>query len=362
MRDADFATAVMKPLETLYPLAIQLARKEITEVQLVTELRRIRNLVSTATIEGICGFLEQHDHPEPSLYYLALVLLQAADVIGDAFGFAFAANTTGSLLMRMDHPEMAAQYFQLAHETFAAAGLKTEAAMSLMHLGGAHVLGGQFDIAADPLERGLALARECRVPWLEAGCLNGLGSVARQCGKRHKALEDYRAALSILDTVPPSSDHNWIATRRDLLGNLAGVLQELNRNAEAKAIVAESISIDREIQDMPALCMDLMILARIDRSLCSYGDAERNLIEALSISRGSGQRRREEQCHTELARLYTDLDKTEAAVRHLSEARQLARELGDRRGEESLLTALADLYARVELRSKRNKAADGIPD
>jgi hypothetical protein len=93
------------------------------------------------------------------------------------------------------------------------------------------------------------LAREAGTIWLEAACIARLASVARINHRNHDALNRYKTALHMLESLQAASDHltkqNMASLRRDLIGDFGAVCHELGRHDEARELVSRALKISR---------------------------------------------------------------------------------------------------------------------
>jgi adenylate cyclase len=217
-------------------------------------------------------------------------------------------------------------------------GVRRRAAV-LIKLGNAYYQVGNYSLAIQRLEEGLALAHRAGDPQMEVGALNCLGEIAWQQGACDVAGRHLKRGLTL---ARKCDDWEGIARALRHLGYIAYLQGE---NDEAKKYAGESLALYRELGDRSGVSDALDILSFVATVREEYDVAERYLEESLAICREVGERRGEARCLLNLGENARRQGKYGEAKRCYERGLPISREVGDRAAIAACLNNLGHVHA-----------------
>ncbi|MEI8305696.1 MAG: tetratricopeptide repeat protein [Chloroflexales bacterium] len=198
---------------------------------------------------------------------------------------------------------------------------------TLINLGDAYRLLGDYHRASTFLDQGLRIAREIGDQINEANVLNNLGLVYTDQGSLHLAIVYHDQALAIIRKF---SDHRSEGIILGNLGNICANLGDLHRAIDyhKQALELSHALGDRRGEGTAEI--------NLGSAYANLGDPRRAIEyfeRALSISLQIGDRRNESTARSNLGLAYTGIGNKKRAISYLESALLISCELGDRRSE-----------------------------
>jgi tetratricopeptide (TPR) repeat protein/transcriptional regulator with XRE-family HTH domain len=214
----------------------------------------------------------------------------------DPAGEAQAANSLGTVHMRLGQHRLAVECFEQALARFRVDGDQMGQARALSNLGNVEQRLGHYRPARDHIEQALAMFRRVGDRFGEVGALHSLGGVEQRAGRYRQAYDHLERAL----------------TRSRLIGDQTGV---------ARALVSLGI---------------------VEQRLGRLAPAAEHIQEALVVVRQLGNRSAEARALESLGTVYTRLDQPRRAAELHRDALVAFRECGELEGEPWALNGLGE--------------------
>jgi adenylate cyclase len=200
---------------------------------------------------------------------------------------------------------------------------------------------GEYAHAREPLNAGLALAREAGDKLGAAQALNNLGNVANNQGDNNVARALYDESLSLRREM---GDKAGISAS---LSNLGIVARSQGDYAAARALTEESLSLDREMGDTWGIAASLNNLGLVAYHEGDYTAAQSLYKESLTLGREMGDKAGIATSLNNLGIVARSQGDAVAARALYDESLSLRREMGDKAGIAASLNNLG-LVARSQ--------------
>lgn len=226
---------------------------------------------------------------------------------------------------------------------FAAAGNRPDYAIALptaMHGYLRHQ--GHWDQVLSLHHIALRVARGTSDKPAEANALTDLGDIQYLAGDYELAADSLNRALSLYRI------HQDTRGEANALTILAYVQHLIGENRDAVANLRTAVSLYRERDDQLGLAGALAYLGNVQRAIGEYGDARANLTESATIHAATGNTVRQAGALNFLGLVETVTGNEEAAAAHQTRSLELYRGLGNRFGEANALRDLG--FAQLALR------------
>jgi predicted ATPase/class 3 adenylate cyclase len=214
-----------------------------------------------------------------------------------------------------------------------------ERAMLLVNLGNTYNRLGDYLVAMQYLEQGLALARLTNDPQAEIEALNRLAQVASEQGSYDKA---QRYLDEVLELAREQDDLACVASTLSMLSTIAWRWGDIK---QAEKCCHESLAIYRELDDRRRITAMLNILGILATLQENYDHAEQYYEQSLSMARESDDRPIIADILNNLGYLnHHSTGNLERAKRYYQESLLIARETDHRHGMTSTLANLGQLH------------------
>jgi tetratricopeptide (TPR) repeat protein len=175
----------------------------------------------------------------------------------------------------------------------------------------------------------------------DPGLIQLLGKTQAQLGAVYIALIARKGATTILQQSLASVREPRV--RAFALGHLGYALSLQGEDAEADALLHESLAISRSVDDLPGQAYGLLALSWVKRARGEYLQSAALGRESLAIYRVLDRPDRIARALTDLAVVEDWLGEYEAASDHLNESLVICRALGYRHGEARALSSLGEV-------------------
>jgi class 3 adenylate cyclase/tetratricopeptide (TPR) repeat protein len=218
-------------------------------------------------------------------------------------------------------------------------GELVDRALLLVNLGNSYNRVGDYLVAIQHLEQGLALARQAGDPQVEIAALNRLAQVATEQGT-------YDRAQSYLDEVlvlaREEDDSACVASTLSMLSTIAWRWGDIE---QAQACCHESLAIYRELGERNRTSQMLNILGILATLQEKYERAEQYYEQGLRMAREIEDRQLVADLLNNLGYLHHhSTGNLEEAREHYQESLRISREIDHRSGATSTLNNLGQLY------------------
>jgi predicted ATPase/class 3 adenylate cyclase len=214
-----------------------------------------------------------------------------------------------------------------------------ERAMLLVNLGNSYNRLGDYLVAMQHLEQGLALARQINDPQAEIEALNRLAQMASEQGSYDKA---QRYLDEVLGLAREQDDRARVASTLSMLSTIAWRWGDIE---QAEKCCHESLAIYRELDDRRRITAMLNILGILATLQENYDQAEQYYVQSLRMARESDDRPIVADILNNLGYLnHHSTGNLEKANRYYQESLSIARETGHRHGVTSTLANLGQLH------------------
>jgi predicted ATPase/class 3 adenylate cyclase len=214
-----------------------------------------------------------------------------------------------------------------------------ERAMLLVNLGNTYNRLGDYLVAMQCLEQGLALARLTNDPQAEIEALNRLAQVASEQGSYDKA---QRFLDEVLELAREQDDLACVASTLSMLSTIAWRWGDIK---QAEKCCHESLAIYRELDDRRRITAMLNILGILATLQENYDQAEQYYEQSLRMARESDDRPIIADILNNLGYLnHHSTGNLENAKRYYQESLLIARETDHRHGTTSTLANLGQLH------------------
>ena len=214
-----------------------------------------------------------------------------------------------------------------------------ERAMLLVNLGNLYNRLGDYLMAIQHLEQGLALARQANDPQAEIAALNRLAQVASERGTFDKA-QHYLDEVLVL--AREQEDLSCVASTLSMLGSIAWKWGDLE---QAEKCCHESLAIYRELDNRKRIAKTLNILGILATLQENYEQAEEYYEQGLRMAREIDNRLIVADLLNNLGYLnHHSIQNLEKAKRYYQESLSIAREIDHRSGATSTLINLGQLH------------------
>jgi DNA-binding SARP family transcriptional activator/predicted ATPase len=215
-----------------------------------------------------------------------------------------------------------------------------ERAELLIDIGASHNRLGDYALAMQHMETGLALARQVNVPWVEIKALCMLGQAASEQGGYDAARQHLNEALTL---ARQRGDRTREASALAMLGNVVWRCGEIE---QAGHFGQESLAIYKDLGDQRWITRLLNILGIVAIMQEDYTQAEAYWEEGLGMVQEMGDRQTTADLLTNLGYInHHNLGNLEKADRYYQESLSISREIGHRHGATSTLSNLGHLHA-----------------
>jgi tetratricopeptide (TPR) repeat protein len=220
-----------------------------------------------------------------------------------------------------------------------------ERAMLLVNLGNSYNRLGDYLVAMQHLEQGLALARQTHDPQAEIAALNRLAQVTSEQGSYDKA---QRYLDEVLGLAREQDDLTCVASTLSMLSTIAWRWGDIQ---QAEKCCHESLAIYRELGDRRRITALLNILGILTTLQENYDQAEQYYEQSLSMARESDDRPIVADILNNLGYLHHhSTGSLEKANRYYQESLLIARETDHRHGVTSTLANLGQLHILLDKR------------
>lgn len=209
---------------------------------------------------------------------------------------------------------------------------------ALNHLGIAHSIIADYEIALEFHQRQLALAQQTRSQSDEFKAYNGLGTVFYFLGQYQRAIETHQQALAIAEAL-----HDQLSIAM-ALGNLGNAYEVLGSYSQATHNHQEALKLFEEIDDPQGQANSLGNLGFIHYATGDSRKAIRYYQQALSVFDELRDRYQQANVLTHLGNAYHDLGQYETAENYHQRALEMCQMLGERQGEGNALNNLGNTY------------------
>ena len=214
-----------------------------------------------------------------------------------------------------------------------------ERAMLLVNLGNAYNRLGDYLVAMQHLEQGLALARQGKESQAEIEALNRLAQMASEQGNYEKA---QRYLDQVLQLAREQDDLNCVASTLSMLSTIAWRWGDLE---QAEECCHESLDIYRELGDRRRITAMLNVLGILTTLQEKYEQAEQYYEQSLRMAKESDDRPIVADILNNLGYLYHhSTGHLEKAKQCYEESLQIARETDHRHGVTSTSANLGQLH------------------
>jgi predicted ATPase len=235
-------------------------------------------------------------------------------------------------------PTMGYDQVQGASTTLPDASL-LERAMLLVNLGNLYNRLGDYLLATQHLEQGLALARQTNDPQTEIAALNRLAQVASERGT-------YDTAQSYLDEVlvlaREQDDLTCVASTLSMLSTIAWKWGDIK---QAEKCCHQSLAIYRELANRRKISQMLNILGILATLQSNYDQAEQYYQQGLRMAKEIDDRQIVADLLNNLGYLnHHSIQNLEKANRYYQESLLIARNIDHRSGATSTLINLGQLH------------------
>lgn len=271
--------------------------------------------------------------------------LKMAEEIGDKIGVASSLNNTAVVQQHLGNYTKALEYYQKSLKIKEETGDKIGAARSLNNIGTVQQYLGNYTEALGYYQKSLETWEEIRNKWGVAASVDNIGLAYRSLGNYTEALKHHKKALKIFEEI---KDKWGVAAS---LGNIGIANTSLGNYTEALEYYQKSLKIWEEIGDKNEMAISLSNIGLIHYKRFAHGrirrgekellDAERNLSEAIKISKEIG---RQETFWSFLHRkglVFKELGKTDQTIGLLKEAIEVIEKL---RGQLQLAEEKASFF------------------
>ena len=215
-----------------------------------------------------------------------------------------------------------------ALETVAVSDDKTAWFMAMGNLGYAHYLAGELRDARVLYEELMTLAPELDYsPTGIAYGHNNLGEILRDMGEVNRALELFKRAYKIFDSIKQKRGMAFS------LNNIGGVVFIQGAYQEAKTYYQRAYDLNKEIGDRAGLAHSLSALGNVAVTQGDYDHAQKKYEESLRIRREMGDKGGIADSLADLARNALNQNQVSAARQYIEEAIQRYADIGDKSGE-----------------------------
>jgi predicted ATPase len=212
-------------------------------------------------------------------------------------------------------------------------------AVLLVRLGNAHMQLGDYDVASQHLEQGLALAHAIGDQITEVIALNGLGRIAIERGIHAEAERYLGQGLAL---ARKNNDQSGAALALRHLG-MSTYYQ--GQYAEAERHMREGLAVYGELKDHQGIANVLNGLGLVLLRQGMYAEAKRHFEKSLEIFRLVGDRQGAARCLNNLGDLAREHKETWKAIQCYKEALAIGREIDYRFGVAVFLFNLGYVYA-----------------
>jgi tetratricopeptide (TPR) repeat protein len=212
--------------------------------------------------------------------------LAAANTIGNPTGIARCRYELGTLALSRAEYALAHAHLQGCRDELVQAGDPDNdaVAMAILHLAAAAHEQGEPQAMALLAEVG-EFAKRTRRAWIAASVEGTQAAWELAAGRPEAAV----ARLESLLAFSQAQGHRW--SQAGLLIDLGTAATQRGDNAQATALLGESLIIAREIQDVPTIARALMQMGQARLAGTDHAGASRDLGEALSLLQRMGARR-----------------------------------------------------------------------
>jgi tetratricopeptide (TPR) repeat protein len=237
-------------------------------------------------------------------------------------------------LLTSGHWDQARMLHQAALEAARVANDRCAEAYSLINLGDAQRLTGNYPAAAASLEQALQLCRALGDRLGEADALNKLGTVQDLSSNYPAAATSHQQALRLFRAL---GDRLGEANALHELGTVQRLTGEI---PAATASLEQALDVYRTLQDQHGRANTLNQLGAAHRMIGNYPAATASLVQALRLFRALGDRLGEANALNELGTVQRLTGDIPAATASHRKAHELYRTLGERLGEANALNCL----------------------
>jgi tetratricopeptide (TPR) repeat protein len=310
-------------------------------------------------------------------------LRRAADCWGRALRSQQRAEVLvelGRLHQRRDEHGLAIDAFEEAVRIFRELGQRREAAEAGVAAGLSQKALGKPELALAYLERALAIHRDGGDLIDVAMTAMTLGSVHLDQREPAKALEQYQAALPILERhrkraevahvhemigvahqmagdagAAAAAFETAITMKQQQLGDMRGAAKSMSRFAdlqrhqgrhdEALALYRRALDVHRLRNDQALIAQTLGNIGTVHAQRGDHASALRHYRECLELSKAAGERAAESQALYNIAGMHLEFGQEGEALAALTTALAVCDELGSRQLSERILAVMADLHA-----------------
>lgn len=214
-------------------------------------------------------------------------LVRESEAAGDAAIQSRAIGFIGELYWRLGDFEQAADNLQRALHMKQAQGDRFEEGRTLNVMGLLAWDLGEFDAARTYLEEAAAIGEETGDARLAGSAWNNLGLIYDELGDYDASLAEYHKALKTYEQV------DFPRGRGDTLGNIGGIQLLLGRYREALDQYQQALAISESLGSAIALSQDHGNLGLAYLGLGQVGSAIAHLDQAIALAEASGLRQDE---------------------------------------------------------------------
>lgn len=296
--------------------------------------------------EGERVFRETADRVRPLVQEQEGLSLSAEDWIMSLQVLAKLLAAQGHFLVWLSDHSAAVTVLQEADATLERAAttlpdsILAERAMLQANLGTLYKRVGEYALAVQHLEAGLALARQADVPQMEIVALSRLGQAASEQGDYDEAKQYVEAALAV---ARKCGDRTSEASAVSMFGSIVMSMGDIERSERC---LRESLVIYRELGDRHKIPRLLNSLASVAMLQGEHDRAEAYFVESLTLARDMGDRQAVSDVLCNLGYInHHYLGNLEEAGQYYQESLSISQETGHRLAMTSIMCNLGNLHA-----------------
>ncbi len=200
---------------------------------------------------------------------------------------------------------------------------------------------GEFEKAADDLEKGIVKAKASGDRKSKADCLLELCKNYLHTDRYHDAIGEAEVALEMYRALGDSN------SQADCLNNIGNAHWFLGEYQVALKFYRSSLRISHETGDRELEAKCIGNIAIVYWSLGEYSKAFEYYSDALEIMREIGDRQGEGRGHSNIALICQSLGEYPEALEHLKNSLEISAEIGERGVQTSALNNIGILYAHL---------------
>jgi signal transduction histidine kinase len=185
---------------------------------------------------------------------------------------------------------------------------------SLGNIGNVHLELGQYDKSIESHLQVLEKTKDTNNKHLKFSVYINLMNAYHFAGKKQDALDMAQRALALAET-----DMDFLHAH----GNLGVAYSEIGEHTQAKVHLEKSLELAQQLNLEQSRCVCLIDLANFHTNLHEDDEAQRLLLEALTIADALDYRPKQKECHQRLHSIYRQQENWERALYHHEQMHQL---------------------------------------